>query len=46
MDRVLAQLSFVMCCIDDILVFNENGKEHQEHFTMVLKRLVEHGFAS
>ena len=43
MDRVLAWLPFVKCYIDDILVFSENGKEHREHLTMVLKRLVEHG---
>ena len=42
-DIVLVGLPFVKCYIDDILVFNEVGKEHRKYLTMVLERLMEHG---
>lgn len=33
---------FVLICIDDILIYSKNEKEHQEHLEKVLQRLREH----
>ena len=44
MDRVFVGLSFVKCYIDDIFVFNNNGKTHQKHLSIILKHMVEHRY--
>jgi hypothetical protein len=33
---------FVVVFIDDILIYYQNGEEHEEHLRMVLQRLREH----
>ena len=42
MDRVLTWLPLVRCYIDNILVFNKNGKKHLKHLTIFLVHKVEH----
>ena len=42
MNRVLADLPFVLVYLDDILVFSKSAEEHAEHLKQVLARLREH----
>jgi hypothetical protein len=35
---------FVVVFIDDILIYSQNEKEHEEHLKMVLQQLREHQF--
>ena len=42
-DIVLIGLPFMKCNIDDILIFDKNGKKHYNHLIMVLECLMEHG---
>jgi len=34
---------FVVCSLDDILIYSASGKEHEEHVCQVLQRLKELG---
>jgi len=43
MQRVLVDLKGVVCQMDDILIFGNNQKEHDENLEQVLTRLVEAG---
>ncbi|XP_065213391.1 uncharacterized protein LOC135840687 isoform X1 [Planococcus citri] len=43
MDAMFRDFDFVICYLDDILIFSANEEEHLRHLEMVLKRLHEYG---
>ena len=43
MDRLLGDLEFVVCYIDDIIIYSQNLEEHFKNLSEVLERLEENG---
>lgn len=39
MTKILGDLPFVQCYLDDVIIFSKNIEEHQEHVKIVLERI-------